>query len=78
VGIVCVAAFFCVLHLGRRSFWLDEAASVAFARMDTSLGDVRERGSGLPWAWFFNVLLPLNDDGVRSAHIFAVGAEVVF
>lgn len=42
------------------------------------LRDLRERGSGLPWVWFFNVLLPLNEDGVRSNHVFTFGAEVLF
>jgi len=42
------------------------------------LGDVPERGVGLPWAWYFNVLLPINHSGVRSDHIFTLGAEGVF
>ena len=36
------------------------------------------RGAGLPWVWFFNALLPLNEDGVRSQHILALGLETVF
>jgi hypothetical protein len=42
------------------------------------LGEIPERGGGLPWTWFFNVLLPLNDSGVRADHIFAFGAEAEF
>ncbi len=39
----------------------------------------RRRGPpGLPWVWFFNALLPLNDDGVRADQLFAVGFEAVF
>jgi hypothetical protein len=33
---------------------------------------------GLPWVWFFNALLPLNDDGLRADLVLTVGTEVVF
>jgi hypothetical protein len=36
------------------------------------------RDRGLPWVWFFNALLPLNDDGVRADVILAFGLEAVF
>ncbi|MBI4516267.1 MAG: hypothetical protein HY699_10690 [Deltaproteobacteria bacterium] len=42
------------------------------------LRDIPERGAGLPWVWFFNVLLPLNDDGARADHVLTLGAEAMF
>lgn len=52
--------------------WREALRTVPFFR------DIPARGSGLPWVWFFDVLLPLNRDGLRSDHVFTFGAEAVF